>query len=275
MKHGIELPAPTSYPLYFALGVTLLFGGLVTHPLVSWVGCAASIAGAIGWWREVLPHENELPVVLQSEFERAKPIVPRPRAVEHLVAGEGTHRLRLPIEVRPLTAGLRGGLAGAVAMAVLACSYGLIAEGSVWFPINLLAGSMLPSIEQETVEQLARFDLTALVLATSVHLTLSLLMGLVYSALLPMLPDRPLLWGGIVAPLVWTGVTWSALGLLNPALEQHVSWPWFIASQVGFGLATGRVISRVEPIQTLQSLSLAQRAGVEGSGVSTPREAPR
>ena len=255
--------------------MTLLFGGLVTHPLVSWVGCAASIAGAIGWWREVLPHENELPVVLQSEFERAKPIVPRPRAVEHLVAGEGTHRLRLPIEVRPLTAGLRGGLAGAVAMAVLACSYGLIAEGSVWFPINLLAGSMLPSIEQETVEQLARFDLTALVLATSVHLTLSLLMGLVYSALLPMLPDRPLLWGGIVAPLVWTGVTWSALGLLNPALEQHVSWPWFIASQVGFGLATGRVISRVEPIQTLQSLSLAQRAGVEGSGVSTPREAPR
>jgi hypothetical protein len=142
----------------------------------------------------------------------------------------------------------------------------------VWFPINLLAGSMLPSIEHETVQQLARFNLTALVLASLVHLTLSLLMGLVYAALLPMLPDRPLLWGGIVAPLAWTGVTWSALGLLDPALEQHVSWSWFIASQVGFGLATGYVISRVEPIQTLQSLSLAQRAGVEGAGVSAPRE---
>ena len=35
---GIEVPAPTSFPLYFALGLTLLCAGLVTHALVSWVG---------------------------------------------------------------------------------------------------------------------------------------------------------------------------------------------------------------------------------------------
>ena len=30
MKEGIEIPAPTPYPLYFALGIALLFAGLVT-----------------------------------------------------------------------------------------------------------------------------------------------------------------------------------------------------------------------------------------------------
>lgn len=274
MKGSIELPAPTSYPLYFALGLSLLFGGLVTHPLVSWVGGLAAFVGAIGWWRDVLPHEKELPAALQPEAERAKAILPRPQAVEHLVAGQGTHRLRLPVEVRPLSAGLRGGIAGAVAMAVVACSYGLLSQGSAWFPINLLAGSVLPGVEHKTVLELARFDATALALATPMHLSISLLMGLVYAALLPMLPGRPLVWGGIVAPLAWTGVTWSALGILNPALEQNVSWPWFIASQVAFGLAAGYVIARVEPIRTLQSLSLAERAGVESAGVSAPREEP-
>jgi len=112
------------------------------------------------------------------------------------------------------------------------------------------------------------------VVAVFAHLSISSMMGLVYAALLPMFPGRPLIWGGIVAPLSWTGVTWSAMGLLNPALAEHVSWPWFIASQIAFGLVAGAVVTRVEPIRTLQSLSLAERAGVEGAGVSTPREGP-
>ena len=104
------------------------------------------------------------------------------------------------------------------------------------------------------------------------HVGMSLLVGLVYAAVLPMLPDRPLVWGGIAAPLAWTAVAWSSLGIVNPALEQHVSWPWFIASQIAFGLAAGAAIARVEPIRVLQSLSLAERAGIESPGVSPERE---
>jgi hypothetical protein len=274
VKRGIELPAPTAHPLYFALGLSLIIAGLVTHPIVSWVGALAAFAGALGWWREVLPHENEVLSPLQSESERAQPILPRPDAVEHLVAGQGQHRLRLPVEVRPLSAGLRGGLAGAVAMAIVACAYGLIVHGSIWLPINLLAGAALPGMEHETAAQIGRFDTTAFVVACFAHLSISLMMGLVYAALLPMLPGRPLVWGGIVAPLAWTGVTGSAIGLLNPALEQHVSWPWFIASQIAFGLVAGLVVARVEPIRTLQSLSLAERAGVEAGRIASPREEP-
>jgi len=265
---GIELPAPTSAPLYLALGLALLFAGLVTHALVSVVGAVAAVAGAVGWWREVLPQERHELVALQPEPERARPVEPRPAAVEHLVAGRGRHRVRLPVEVRPLSAGLRGGLAGAVAMAAVACSYGLVVHRSVWLPINLLAGSVLPGVEHAEFSRLLEFDGTALALAALMHLTLSPLVGLVYAALLPMLPGRPLVWGGIVAPLAWTAVAWPALGMLDPALAEHVSWPWFIASQVAFGLATGFVISRVEPIETLQMLPLVQRAGVESPGVS-------
>ena len=273
-RGGIELPAPTSYPIYFALGITLLFAGMVTHPMVSWVGLGAALVGAVGWWRQVLPHEQEELVPLQPEADRAAEIAARPARVEHLRAGEERHRMRLPLEVRPLSSGLRGGAAGFVAMAVVACAYGLIAQGSLWFPINLLAGALMPSLAEASVEQLRAFDATALGLATGMHVTLSLLVGLMYAAVLPMLPDRPLLWGGIVAPVAWTAVAWSSLWIVNPALEQHVNWGWFIVSQIAFGLAAGMAIARVEPIEVYQSLTLAERAGLEATGLPPEREEP-
>ena len=271
---GIELPAPTSHPVYFAFGITLLFAGLVTHPMASWVGFGMALIGAVGWWRQVLPHEQEELVSLQPEAERAAEIAARPARVEHLQAGEERHRMRLPLEVRPLSSGLRGGAAGFVAMAVVACAYGLIAQGSLWFPINLLAGALMPSLAEASVEQLRAFDATALGLALGMHATLSLLVGLMYAAVLPMLPDRPLLWGGIVAPVAWTAVAWSSLWIVNPALEQHVNWGWFIVSQIAFGLAAGMAIARVEPIEVYQSLTLAERAGLEATGLPPEREEP-
>ena len=59
---GIELPAPTSAPLYFALGLALLLAGLVTNEIVSAVGGATAVLGAIGYaageseevWRPLL-----------------------------------------------------------------------------------------------------------------------------------------------------------------------------------------------------------------------------
>ena len=271
---GIELPAPTTWPVYFAFGIALLFAGLVTHELVSWVGIAAALAGAVGWWRQVLPHEHEEFVPLQPAVERPSTAEPRPASVEHLTAGEDSHRMRLPLEVRPLASGLRGALAGAVAMAVVACGYGLIAHGSIWLPINLLAGALLPAVQQADIEQLRAFHATGLAVATVMHVTLSLLVGLVYAALLPMLPDRPLLWGGIVAPLVWTSVAWSSLWILNPALEQYINWGWFTVSQIAFGLAAGAAIARVEPVGVAQSLSLAERAGLEATGLEHDQEGP-
>jgi len=269
---GVAVPTPTAWPMLFALGLTLLFAGLVTNSIVSWVGAVLFLCGAVGWWFEVLPHERHERVPLQAEADRPPPIEPQTAAVEHLRAGEGQHRLRLPIEMQPYSSGLRGGAAGAVAMAVVAMAYGLIAQGSAWYPINLLASAILPSMNLADVAQLRAFDATALGAATLMHGGLSLFVGLVYAALLPMLPGRTLLWGGIVAPLAWTSVAWASLGVVAPALNDHIQWGWFIASQAAFGLTAGWVILRVEPVALLQRLPLAAKAGLEAAGVSEPRE---
>ena len=58
-----------------------------------------------------------------------------------------------------------------------------------------------------------------------------------------MFPRRPALWGGVVAPLLWTGLLWATLELINPMLDARIDWRWFIASQVAFGLAAGCVIA--------------------------------
>ena len=273
VEEGIGLPAPTAWPMFFGLGLALLFAGLVTHEIVSYVGAVLFIRGAVGGWLDVLPEEGHEIVPLQSAADRPPPIQPQTAAVEHLRAGEGQHRLRLPVEMQPYSSGLRGGAAGAVAMAVIAMFYGLIAEGSIWYPINLLASATLPSMNLANAEQLRSFDAAALGVASFMHAGLSLLVGLVYAALLPTLPGRSWLWGGCIAPLAWSAVAWVSLGVVAPALNDHIQWGWFIASQAAFGLVAGWVIGRVEPVAILQRLPLAAKAGLEAAGVVDPRSA--
>jgi len=267
-KDGILLPAPTAWPLCTALGITLLLAGLVTHAIVSAVGLFLALRGAVGWWQAVLADEEMSVAPFQTPEQRAAAVVPRPQAVEHLVVGEGGHRARLPVEMQPYSSGLWGGLAGGVAMAAVAILYGLIAEGSPWYPINLLAASALPSLDAASPAQLRAFHGTGLLTATIMHGGLSLLVGLVYAAILPMLPGRIFLWGGLVAPAVWSGVAWVSLRIVSPALDEHINWGWFIASQVAFGLTAGWVIARAEPIRTVQKWPLAARAGIEAPGVA-------
>jgi hypothetical protein len=272
---AIELPAPTAWPMVTALGVALLLGGLVTHAAVSAVGLVLALIGGVGWWGEVLPQERVEPVPLRPPDERAEPAVPAPAAVDHLRVGEAGHRVRVPVEVQPYSAGIKGGAVGAVTMAVVALIYGLLVQGSLWYPINLLAGVAIPGMAHLSLEQLRAFSAPALIVATLVHGVVSVLTGLLYAVILPMLPRRHMLWGGVVAPLLWTGLIWAVLGVVNPALNARVDWGWFIASQIAFGLAAGFVIARAEPIATMQTWPLAVRAGVEATGMDVERERDR
>jgi hypothetical protein len=264
----VELPAPTAWPMVTAFGITLGFAGLVTNGMVSAVGIVLMIAGAVGWFGDVLPVEDVERIPLRPPAQRAKPVQPAPQKVMHLVAGQGGHRVRLPAEIHPYSSGVWGGLAGGAAMAALAGLYGLVAYGSVWYPINLLAAVAMPAMGQYDTAQLAALNPTALGVAVVAHLIISIFVGLVYAALLPMFPRRPALWGGLIAPLVWTGLLWASLDVINPTLDARIDWRWFIASQIAFGLAAGFVITRSERIETMQSWPLAARMGVEAPGVS-------
>jgi len=272
-RDGVVLPAPTVWPMVLACGITLIGAGYLMHPLLAVVGVAAVVLGGVGWFREVLPVEHEEIVPLEEELP---PVAPSPRRILVLRPGVDVHRMHLPLEVYPYSVGLKAGLAGGAAMALVACLFGIVSNGSPWYPINLLAAAGSSALTRATDAELARFNLTGLVLGSVVHAGLSILVGVLYAALLPMFGRRPVLAAGVVIPGVMTGITWSLLRVVNPLLNDRIQWGWFIASQIAFGLVAGWVVSRTERIATAQTLPFAMRAGVEATGMPrTPRNPER
>src|SRR5262249_26858061 len=159
-------------------------------------------------------------------------------------------RAWLPVQTYPISAGIKGGWAGGVAMAVLACTYGVLKAGSVWYPINLLAAVIYAEQLRLAPEQLYGFHASSFAIACGLHGVGSALVGVLFGAMLPMIPRRPIFLGGLIAPLCWTGLLSTILGLLNPLLASRIDWRWFIASQVPFGVVAGLVVMRQSPILT-------------------------
>jgi hypothetical protein len=161
-------------------------------------------------------------------------------------------------------------------MAIIACLYGLIAHGSVWYPVNLLAAAALPSLAEAGPEALAAFHPAGFVVALFSHGVISLLVGLLYAAILPMMPSRfTAFWGSFLAPVLWTALIASTLRLINPALNARIAWAWFIASQIAYGLITGYVVAHSKTVETAQSWPLAARAGLEVPGLLPEQEGER
>jgi hypothetical protein len=261
-REAIEMPAPTAWPIILAFGLTLVFAGLVTSWSVSFLGAILAVSGCIGWFRDVLPHEKHESV---SAIETIRPVStsrPRVAAVEWMT--EELHRARLPLEVYPIKAGVKGGMAGAVAMAFLAVMYGIISGRGMWYAINVLAAGFFPG--RHALSQIGAFQGDSLLIASVVHLLVSLSVGLLYGATLPMLPRHPILLGGLVAPVLWSGLVHSFVELIDPILNQEIDWVWFVFSQVGFGVVAGIVVSRQQRVPTRQNLPFAVRAGFEVLG---------
>jgi len=262
----IEVPAPTPWPLVLALGCTLLFAGLVTSMSVSFLGAFLSLAGCIGWFREVFPREHEEPVPVIPQDIR---ISTERRAVERVPVAD-CQRAWLPVHTYPVSAGVKGGLAGSVAMAFLACLYGVLKAGSIWYPINLLAATVYAESLKLGPAQLNSFHADSFAIALGLHAVVSTLVGLLYGAMLPMFPRRPIVLGGLIAPVLWSALIYTILGLLNPTLASHIDWYWFVASQVGFGVVAGLVVVRQSRMLTRENLPFAIRAGVEAPGMIPP-----
>jgi len=86
-----------------------------------------------------------------------------------------------------------------------------------------------------------------------------------------MFARRPIILGGLIGPVLWSGLLYSMLSLLNPLLESHIDWFWFMASQVAFGIVAGIVVVRQPRVPTRENISFAVRAGVEAPGMIPPR----
>ena len=256
----VVLPTPTAWPMVLALGLALLITGMVTHWVISLLGLILTLRSIVGWFFEVLPHEHHISVPVQAGVIT----ISSTRTTREQVPLAANHRKLLPIETFSVTAGIKGGIVGGIAMIVPAALFGLIRYHSVWYAVNLLAAGGFIHWAGESDAFLAEFHLHGLLAATAIHSLTSVLIGLLYGAMLPMFPRKPILTAGFVAPFLWTGILYSALGVISPILNSRINWLWFVVSQIAFGLVCGFIVNLQVKVRTPQfrSLPFSVRAGI-------------
>ena len=262
MQHEDEvvLPVPTAWPMVLALGVSLMIAGMVTHWVVSLLGAVLALRSTIGWFFEVLPREHHASVEVHADHI----LISTTRKRHEQLWTDPQHRKLLPVETFSLAAGIKGGIAGGIAMVVPATAFSLLKYHSLWYAANLLAAGGFVGWASESNAFLGQFHLMGLLAAFGIHALTSLLVGLLYGAMLPMFPRKPILTAGFIAPFLWTGILYSALGVISPILNARIDWLWFVLSQIAFGLVCGFVVNLQVKVRTPQfrALPFAVRAGV-------------
>ena len=108
-------------------------------------------------------------------------------------------------------------------------------------------------------EFLSQFHLQGVLAGFLIQGFVSLLVGLLYGAMLPMFPRYPIFTAGFMVPLLFTGIVYSALSIVSPILNQRIDWFWFILSQIAFGLVCGFVVNLQTKVRTPQFQALAIR----------------
>jgi uncharacterized membrane protein YagU involved in acid resistance len=245
----IEMPRQTIWPMVLGLGVTLLGAGVAMGSAFLVLGAVIFVAGLTGWIREVLPGRGHAEELISGQTPG--PVDGRPGHVEQFRPGMPGYRFRLPLKVHPISAGVKGGVAGGLVMPLPAFAWALLSGHSIWFPVNLLAGTLLPGVGAMSVADLEKFRWTLVLVGIVIHAAVSLVVGLLYGVLLPTLPKGAgwqLLCGGVLVPLLWTGLSFGLMGVANPALRAHVDWLWFAISQFVFGLAAAAMVMRSEQV---------------------------
>jgi hypothetical protein len=257
----VQLPAPTAWPMVLALGISLMLAGMVTHWAISLLGLLMAVPAIVGWFFQVLPHEHHVYVDVHAHVVE---ITSTRETLAHLPIDE-RHRKLLPLETFNVMAGVKGGIAGGLAMIVPAALFGFVRYHSVWYAANLLAAGGFVSWAGQSDAFLAEFHLQGLLAASAIHGLTSVLIGLLYGAMLPMYPKKPILTAGFIAPFLWTGILHSALGIISPILNDRIDWLWFVISQIAFGLVAGFVVNLQVKVRTPQfrALPFAIRAGLE------------
>jgi len=260
----IQLPAPTAWPMVLALGISLMLAGMLTHWAISLLGLIMALPAIVGWFCQVLPQEHHVYVDVHADLVEIKST----RETLLYLPIDERHRKLLPLETFSVMSGVKGGIAGGLAMIVPAVLFSYLKYHSVWYAANLLAAGGFVSWAGQSDAFLAQFHLDGLLAAMAIHGLTSVLIGSLYGAMLPMYPKKPILTAGFIAPFLWTGILHSALGIISPILNARINWPWFVVSQVAFGLVAGFVVNLHVKVRTPQfrSLPFSVRAGIHVLG---------
>jgi len=259
---AIQLPRPTVWPLVLALGISLIVAGMVTNVVVGLLGALLMLMSSVGWFRQVLPHEVHEGVAVSTEVVA----IESKRTLMRAAGTSSTRREVQPYETFNISTGMKAGIAGGIAMTVPAGLFSLLRYHSLWYAMNLLAAGGFVSWANASDAFLSAFHLQGLLAAMAIHGVTSLLVGLLYGAMLQMFPKYPILTAGFMVPFIFTGILYSALGIVSPILNQRIDWFWFVPSQIVFGLVCGFVVNLHAKVRNpqYQALPFAVRAGLHG-----------
>jgi len=155
---------------------------------------------------------------------------------------------QVPALVYPYLAGVKGGLAGGVGMIVVGLTYGMLTSHGIWYPVNLIAATVIRSWQNASPAQLEHLSWPGLVAGLAIHLAMSTGLGLLFAILLPTLPGKPIVWAFAIGPLLWAGAVYAGLPLLNPAMARLVDLPSFAAANIVYSLILGLVIAHTPRI---------------------------
>jgi hypothetical protein len=245
----VRMPRPTVAPVVLSLGLIMLAAGLILGTAFLSVGGILLVSGIWMWFSELLPGKGHMDEELAPESHRPRAATPQVGKVAHLREGMVGYRVRLPENVHPISAGVKGGIAGGLVMPLPAIVWSVQSGHGIWYPLNLLPGMMLSSVGNMTDAQLEQFHPLYAIVGIAIHVVMAVVVGLVYGVLLPTLPSFPpsVAWGGLTVPLLWSGLLVAAMPRMDPLIQNGISWPWFIISQFLFGVATAVVVSRRSP----------------------------
>jgi hypothetical protein len=258
----VQLPRPTIWPMVLALGISLVLAGMVTNAVIGLLGGLLALMSVVGWFRQVLPHEAHEGVAVSDEVVA----IESRRTLLRIADTSSSRRVVQPYETFRISTGIKAGLAGGFAMTVPAGIFSLLRYHSFWYAVNLLAAGGFVSWSNASNAFLSAFHLQGLLAATAIHGVTSLLVGLLYGAMLQMFPKYPIVTAGFVVPFIFTGILYSAIGIVSPILNQRIDWFWFVPSQIVFGLVCGFVINLHAKVRSpqYQALPFAVRAGIHG-----------
>jgi hypothetical protein len=240
---SVEMPRPTIAPLVLAVGMLLLASSLIFGLGFLIAGAVLILVGLGLWIAQLLPGQGHMHEAFVDPAQRPRPISGLSGGVARLLEGMPGHRLRMPEKVHPISAGIKGGLAGGAVMPIPAILWALFSGHSIFYPLNLLVGTALPHLDPGQLDQ---FNVVFFIVGLVIHASASLVLGLIYGVLMPTLPSihRAIAWGGLLMPLLWSGTTFLMMSSVSQLLRDGVSWPWFIFSQFLFGTVLALFIMR-------------------------------
>jgi hypothetical protein len=133
-------------------------------------------------------------------------------------------------------------------MIPVALVYGAMSGSGPWYPVNMIAATVIRAWQDASIAQLEQFNFGGLVFGLLIHLTVSAVLGLAFAIMLPTLPRSPIFWAFIVGPVLWATALYVALPLINPVMARYVDLLSFAVANIVFSLVLGLWVQRTPKI---------------------------